>query len=422
MLTKAVSLLNRIPERERYLVQAEYHRVYSGGWKAALAVLEDMEKKYPDDKEMLFIIGDGSYHLHDYARAVNYLERVLSEDPAHERALQHLVRTYRDIGQYQNMLKTAEQYAAVSVSEEAYHFLGNGYAWINQYHQGLEKLNKARELFPHKLGLTATIAKLYMLSGNWVSAEEELRKLIKDDKPASIQHLGYAELRNLYVFRGQYCNALETCDKEIELFWKDKDTTSVAIMHIRKAWLLVMGWNNIEGAWKKVEKTFSFQDAVLPGRYQTSLFDIYVYHGDYSQAEILLESGLLTVEPNRAFLHSVKGECNEALSYARPLIAASEPWRKLFLLYPLAKCYFESGEYIEALKYALQIENYYASFSNFQAFYYPKGLYLIARIYEEIGENKLALAYYDKLTSLWIEGDSDLPELLDAQKRALVLR
>ena len=63
-ITKAMSLLNRIPEKERYLARALAVNLKEGR-DAAITILNEMEKIYPNDKEMLYNIGDWSYHIGD---------------------------------------------------------------------------------------------------------------------------------------------------------------------------------------------------------------------------------------------------------------------------------------------------------------------------------------------------------------------
>ena len=64
-----------------------------------------MEQVYPEDKEMIYNIGDWSYHLNDFTTAVNYLKKIVQIDPNHQRGLQHLTWSYRDMGNYEKMLE-----------------------------------------------------------------------------------------------------------------------------------------------------------------------------------------------------------------------------------------------------------------------------------------------------------------------------
>lgn len=422
MIKKAMELIDRIPEKERFLVRAEYNRVYVGGWPAAIAVLEEMEKHYPDDKEMMFILGDGAYHTGNYSKALEYLKNVLSIDPTHERALQHLVRTFRDIGDYEQMLETAEQYAAVTAAPEAYSLLANAYAAVGKYEEGIERIKQVCELFPQEKEFISILANFYMVQGKHELAERELVLLIEEGQPSRSKHIGYSGLRVLYNLTGQYRNAIDMCEGEAELYWQEKDTTGAAILHIRKALLIVDGWNDIERGWQEVEKTFAFRNGILPGSYIANLFDLYVYHGDYAIADSLLRIGAVTVNSNRAFFHSVKGECDEAEKYAAKVLNAGEPWRKLFVLYPFAKCKFEAKEFEEALRYLLEFQKFSVSLHGTRARYYVKSFCLLGKVYEALGQTHLAVKNYEKLIDLWKNTDSDLPELIDTKARLAKLK
>ena len=67
-----------------------------------------MEKIYPDDKEMIYNIGDWAFHVYRYNMAMEYLERIIETDPNHENALEHLIWTYNNLGMWDKMLECAK--------------------------------------------------------------------------------------------------------------------------------------------------------------------------------------------------------------------------------------------------------------------------------------------------------------------------
>jgi predicted Zn-dependent protease/TolB-like protein len=128
-LSAATALLDRMPEKEQYLARA--YAAHLGHTpqelQAGLAILRDMEKLYPGDKEMIFFIGDWSYHNVQFETAREYLERVLSMDPDFRRGLTHLFMTYRDIGDYDGALFVAKQMHGLEGDADAYWMLGTAY-------------------------------------------------------------------------------------------------------------------------------------------------------------------------------------------------------------------------------------------------------------------------------------------------------
>ncbi|MFQ5771403.1 MAG: tetratricopeptide repeat protein, partial [bacterium] len=93
LIQKAMALIDRIPEKERYMVCA-MNALLEKGYDAQLAVLNEMEQFYPDDKEMLFNIGDAYHHTNKTDKAVEYFEKVLAMDSIQVRTLEHLAEAY----------------------------------------------------------------------------------------------------------------------------------------------------------------------------------------------------------------------------------------------------------------------------------------------------------------------------------------
>ncbi len=97
----------------------------------------------------------------------------------------------------------------------------------------------------------------------------------------------------------------------------------------------------------------------------------------------------------------------------------SEP--KIFYKYRLAKCLYIQERYKEA-KYELyklkatDEPNFFKLDCEF-AFAYPRTLYLLGKIHEELDEKQEAIETYQKFLHIWKNADEDLPEKIDAQKR-----
>lgn len=54
---------------------------------AAIPILKEMEKRYPDDKDMLFLIGGYAFYTQQIRIAAQYFDRVLEIDPLNAQAL-----------------------------------------------------------------------------------------------------------------------------------------------------------------------------------------------------------------------------------------------------------------------------------------------------------------------------------------------
>lgn len=123
-IQKAIELIDRIPERERYLARAVHalvhHAIGQKGLEVALPILTEMELRFPDDKEALFMLGDIHLHAGRYVEALHYLERTLKLDPSFSLALDHVIWAYGGLKRFDKMLEAATHFASVAPSYRAY--------------------------------------------------------------------------------------------------------------------------------------------------------------------------------------------------------------------------------------------------------------------------------------------------------------
>jgi tetratricopeptide (TPR) repeat protein len=422
-LERALKHINRMPERERYLVRST-NAIINNDFKAGVAILKEMEQIYPDDKEMIYNIGDWSWHLNDYTTAAAYLEKTLQIDPNHQRALQHLSWTYRDMGNYDKMLETAKRYVAVSGSGESYQLLSNVYTRLGQLEQGISTLKQARDLLPNNYEITGSIADLYTYLGLFAKAEEELKTLVENNQTPNAKLYGYEELADFYPFQGKYRRALHFADKAIELSWQNKDTTRASISHIRKGFLLFFGWNDLDGAWKEAEKTFPFNDKITFLPYWGALYTMQAYHGDYAEAlsvakTIPIKWAYLLAE---SIIYSLEQDEKNAEIFADSTFQTCSDFAKISILYLLAECQFEKGLFDKALESLRKLQPINSNFYYWRSAYYPKSFYLMGKIYEKKGDTTLAIRNYEKFLELWKDADKDLPDLIDAKTRYAKLK
>ena len=128
-LAKAIELIDRIPTKEKYLLRALSANIEKGR-AAAIPVVKEMERYYPDDKEMLFYIGDLSYHEYQHQQAIEYFEKVLAIDPSHERTLLHLPSAYNRTNQHEKVESALERLAKLNpgkaLEEKGSYFFSQG--------------------------------------------------------------------------------------------------------------------------------------------------------------------------------------------------------------------------------------------------------------------------------------------------------
>ena len=213
-LQKALSLIDRIPEKERYLVRA-LNAKFQEGDAASLSILKEMERIYPDDKEMLFNIADRSFHSGLKKQALEYFKKVLVMDPTSVRTLEHLAWAYQTAKNYDKMLEVAKRWVSAVGSDDSYFWLSMAHAATGRFEPGVKSLKQAIELSPDNHAITAAIARLYTYQGKYDEAEAEAMTLVAQDQPPEAKQVGYGELRIIYGYLGRYREIIEVQNKQI---------------------------------------------------------------------------------------------------------------------------------------------------------------------------------------------------------------
>ncbi|MBI3005486.1 MAG: protein kinase, partial [Ignavibacteriales bacterium] len=390
-LQKAMAHIERIPEKERFLLRAQEAEIYRG-FGAGVIVLREMENLYPNEKEMLYNIGDWSFHAGDFAVSAEYLDKVLDMDPTFVRALEHLCWTYRDTKQYEKMLDIAKRYAAAESSEEAYSLLANAYVRLERLDEGLKTLHQARDLFPANFPLTGSIANLYAYKEEYSQAEAELQTLAQEGKPPAVKRFAFEWLAYLLPYRGKYQESMKYFDKAIDLSWQLKDTVGAVRMIMAKAIMLILQRNDVKGAVKLAERTYSLSGIEDPN-YWGQLAQLHVFRGDIPAAENIFVKRFSSIKWVDAFfrtiIYSTNHECSKAEAYLDTVLNAAFDNLKIFVLYPTAWCLFEAGQMDKAIGLLKQIPKLYSNNSGHRAVFYPKSLYSLGKIYEKKGDKKL---------------------------------
>jgi tetratricopeptide (TPR) repeat protein len=147
-INKAFRYIDNIPPKEKYLVRFVKTSIDSGWGEAALKILREMEKVYPNDKEMIYNIGDIFCHIGKFKEAKKYLEKVLQIDPNSARALHHLTWVYVELKDHDQMLESAKKYVSIFDNLKTYQFLVRTYNQIKEFDKVYEILKREYELNP----------------------------------------------------------------------------------------------------------------------------------------------------------------------------------------------------------------------------------------------------------------------------------
>ncbi len=479
MIQKALSLISRIPEKESYLVRAEYARIDEGS-NAGIAVLQEMEQFYPDDKEMIYNIGDWSYHANRYAAAAEYLEKVLAMDPTFERALQHLVWTYADLGQYDKSLDYANRLLAVNEKE--------GILAIGSYHVSKGDRDTAADYFEKAFLMDPTDEfALILLTRTYTNTRQydEALKHAKKYVSLSGSSFSYGTLANVYRRKGDFATALQTYELGLQYFPEDTEL----LAERGKTYAFKEDYEKAQAEFKAM--TAVHNGDVVRKRGYLELARFYSYTGEYSEMMKMYdkrieldwkdndstavafqtvekatrlhwgrrnkEEVLREIEKTMKF-NNIANEDYHALlarfyyqigEFEKAEIAGKKVQSRGWKMYLDARAHYAKKEWDQAvslyerlIKRSPFFQAYYGylaaqcyfekgepdksleAIKGAQGFYgsghdvtFARGFYLRGKIYENKGDTKLAIENYEKFLDLWRDADNDLPDLMDAKAR-----
>jgi len=417
-LAKARSMIDRIPEKERYILRSEEAHL-KGAYEAAIPILEEGVKIYPEDKEILYNFGDALYHEGRYDESIKYLEKVLEMDPGHERALNHILLALWANRLFERAIDYGKQYVQQSHSSEAFADLALSYIYTGNLNQALETCRKGIEIYPENPDLQERIGKIYIYQGKYEEAEEYLKSMIGEEKPNSIRMQGYIKLVDLYAYLGKYNLMMNMYDNCIELYRQENNMHLVIDHSILKAIMMIWGRGLKDGVLKEVNKTLEIKN---PGclTYNLTLAFIYIDFKYFEKAYSVSEQHLSLKSQHLVKIQEyfTKKEWEKALveykAYGEKNINVS------FLIFHMAQCYFELDNWQKAIEEIEVVQNLYSGFGWCNT--YPKTFYLLGKIYEKKGDISLAIKNYEKLLDIWKDADKDLPDLIDTKKRLARLK
>jgi len=482
-MQKALALIDRIPEKEKYLLRA-FNATLEKGNTAGILILKEMEQFYPNEKEMLYLLGDWAQHAGQYSTSAQYHEKVLSMEPMHERALTHLGWTYSMLGQYEKMREAAgrlvsvnkitgyivlgqchtnlgEYEAAAEYFEKAVEIdsteagamfgLISTYRFSRQYKKALKYANKClamkrgrayiaiaetyqemgdltKALWTYQLGLQyfpnddyllAGVGRVYGFKREYDKAEAHFKAMTETQQPVTVQRTGYRGLGDFHPYLGKYAEMMKMFDNRIALHWSEKDTNSVARYTAEKAYRMFWGRGNKQEALDEIHQTLQFDNITDDFYY----FFLAMLYADIGNVEKVREVAKNVRFPFWTLL--IEGRVHYANGEWKQAISKNEqmnkmnPWLQPLTSFFLAQSHVKMGELDGAIAEVKKAQSFY---NGWHSLTYARGFYLLGKIYEQKGNPKLAIENYEKFLDFWKNGDQDLPDLIEAKTRLTKLK
>jgi non-specific serine/threonine protein kinase len=181
----AYGLRGRLPEKERLYVEW-LSGFFKMGFEEALALLEKLAEKYPEEKEAWFILAAGAGGpLIDPHKAINYHQKWLALDPGFKVGYLFLVRDYFNLDELDNAAASARRYIEIAPDDAAaHHMMGYVHYFKGELDPAMEEFEEAlkldRQYYDAVIGQAQVLAK----GGRFAESREKLAPLLgKKMKP-----------------------------------------------------------------------------------------------------------------------------------------------------------------------------------------------------------------------------------------------
>ena len=229
-LQKAKLYENKLPQRERNLLD-----IYSDIWlrkefNDAFTKLEVFVKNYPDDKEGRCIYGILIYQFQaDTTRAYAQIDTALQIDPLFLLAHMFSIAISTPSGNIEKTIRTAKEIKKFYPdSPLAYEELADAYRLQSEYDNSINEYKQLYAHFPANKSALRTISDLFIIKRQFDSANFYLAKNYEVSKgdPVELRRY-YNDLSNLNVWQGQFLKAVASQELAAENARKSLDSMSV---------------------------------------------------------------------------------------------------------------------------------------------------------------------------------------------------
>jgi len=437
-LQKALELIDRVSDRERYIIQGDFYRQSEETYDKAIKAYTKLVKLYPDDRVANINLAILYRDLEEWDKSIERFE-VLRQGGAESMFIYtNLAIAYW----YKDNYEKAEEALKFYVNNFSENVIIDGilalnYLFKDEYDSALEEVDKAISLDPTYYRNLYIKGDIFHIKGDLIQAEKEYQKLIETGEEAG-QFYGRDRLGALYLLQGKFEKSEDQLKQGIELAKELGDKGEESEFYLKLAYRYLRS-GKLEEALEECNKAWSraveaedidLQRGILHFK-GFALLEMKSSANAQRATDDLkkLSQKGLNRKVMRNYHHLVgmkefkRNNFSRAIKDFEKAISISSLQHSFSALFidPLALAYYKAGDLEKAREeYERIITLTYGRL--FYGDIYAKSFYMLGKIYQEKGLKEKAIERYRKFLELWKEADHEFPEIADAEEQLTALQ
>jgi len=395
--SRAYHLRDRVSERERYLIEANYHSLRLD-FEAALEKFHTLSILYPGDATAHSNLAQGCALMGRLAEAIEAVRRASDLDPKSVLIRARLIDLLGQAGRSDEALREVEAARRMGADMAAI-ASGEAFAWlmkgdVARARQALQPMLRGGGTYYEDLG-RLDLAQLLIYEGKLDEAAEQLESDLGlglktgNEYHAAIRHYWLARL---YLLLGRRRFALD----HLATVLAETRRSPIRLHELRQAGLVYAEMGEVSRCRRVLQQIEQLQSA-FPSNF-----------GKAALAQV------------RGGLEQVAGKQTEAL---RDFQQARALWGGVLTAWSLASCWDQRGDYEKALNFYREVLARKGDMMQWDF----AGLWVLAhfqaaRCHRRLGNDKEAAKLYGEFLRLWGKEANDLPPVKKAKEELRGLR
>ena len=440
-MERAMSLRDRVSQKERLLLEADYYGNNEKTYPQAIEAFDHLLEIYPDDS---FVHTKLAYFYSN----VELLDKVIEHSQAAIRngdrtyyPYSYLASAYEALGQLEKAKDIIDSYFRdIGESAPLHTDLADCYVSERKLPEALAELDKASTLSPGAAQIAFTRGTLFIYQGDLARAAEAYHRLLEFKDPVAPMYNLYG-MAQVALLQGRFGEARSLADRGISALANIKEENLSNIFRLVAAYALWRSGRLSEA----VNMCKRMHDAGLamdsPSWQRTALFFQGLILCDKNSLDearkvaadltALCRTSLDPLDMGWAdhlmgAIELQKGNSASAIEHLKQ--ACNRLFHEFSNLSDMHALYFE--KLAEAEERAGSLDDARQEYEKITALtagryrfgdIYSRSFYWLGKIYEQQGKTAKAAENYRKFLGLWAEADPGQPEVPDAKKRLAAL-